>query len=134
MGEIIVDKEDPLVVYLIVRGSLNMSTGKIGAQCGHGIQKLLVYYFTIKNIIVERDEQEAIFWDNTSDWMDADSRKVSLIADDKEFERIKEDYPDHFLVKDNGITEVEPGSETLICLRPIFKSKRSKTLKRLRAL
>jgi peptidyl-tRNA hydrolase, PTH2 family len=131
MGEIIKDK-DPLVVYLIIRASLNMSTGKIGAQCGHGIQKLLLSYFNLS--FTDKSEKDTEFVKLTSAWIDADSRKVSLIADDKEFERIKEDYPDHFLIKDNGLTEVEPGSETLICLRPMLKSTRSKILKRLQAL
>jgi peptidyl-tRNA hydrolase, PTH2 family len=125
---------DPLLVYLIVRQSLNMSAGKIAAQAGHGIQKLLINYFEIKNATVEGDEKEAIFWDNTSDWMDQNSRKVVLVANDQEFEKVKQAYPDHYLIKDNGLTEVPPGSDTLICLRPMHKSAVSKVIKRLQTL
>jgi PTH2 family peptidyl-tRNA hydrolase len=131
---------DPLVVYLIVRESLHMGCGKIAAQCGHGIQKLMLHYFTVQvikvkchdNINLPTDQIE--FVERTSHWLKADSRKVVLSADDESFERIKEIYPHHFLVKDNGLTEVEPGSETIICLHPLYKSTADKVIKRLHSL
>jgi len=35
---------DPIVMYLIVRESLKMGAGKIGAQCGHASQMVLLDY------------------------------------------------------------------------------------------
>jgi peptidyl-tRNA hydrolase len=128
---------DPLVVYLIVRESLNMGVGKIGVQCGHGIQKLLLHYFIVQVAKVKTHDEihlptyEEEFVSLTSAWVKADSRKIAKPANDETFELIKNIYPHHFLVKDNGLTEVEPGSETLICLRPLYKSTVDKTIKQL---
>ena len=38
------DQEDPIVMYLIVRESLNMSIGKTAAQVGHAVQMLHLKY------------------------------------------------------------------------------------------
>lgn len=35
---------DPIVMYLIVRESLGMGPGKVGAQCGHAAQMILLEY------------------------------------------------------------------------------------------
>lgn len=36
------DGEDSLVVYLLVRTDLRMGKGKIGVQCGHAIENLII--------------------------------------------------------------------------------------------
>ena len=41
-------QKDPWVQYLIVRKSLQMSTGKISAQVGHGVQKIDLAYMKLK--------------------------------------------------------------------------------------
>ncbi len=41
-------QEDPIVMYLIVHESLNMSTGKTAAQCAHSSQMLTLKYFDMK--------------------------------------------------------------------------------------
>ena len=38
------NQTDPLVMYLVVRESLHMTTGKIAAQCAHASQMLLMSY------------------------------------------------------------------------------------------
>ena len=66
-------------------------------------------------------------------WMDvnvSNSRKILLTASNKEFEQIKSEY-NAIVVKDAGLTELDPGTETVLVLYPLLKDERSKILKRL---
>ena len=143
---------DPLTCYIIVRRELNMSIGKACAQVGHATQLLTIKYFDLRKearnlqkILVQphlatdeiRKNNEAISKKIVimNDWMASGYRKVVLGADDKEFEKIKLEYKaDMVLIVDAGLTELISGSETVICLPPILKSKCSNTLKRLQVL
>ncbi len=60
-------------------------------------------------------------------------RKVVLGADDKEFEKIKTELK-CFVVTDAGLTELEPGTETVISLWPMFKNGAPKFIKKLQVL
>jgi peptidyl-tRNA hydrolase, PTH2 family len=113
--------DDPIVMYLIVRKSLNMGVGKIAAQCGHAVQLLLE----------SKPESETF-----TIWNDKDNggmRKIVLSASDNEWEKLKEKY-NPFIVLDAGITEVAAGSETVMALLPMYRSQRCNVLKRLRCL
>lgn len=147
-------QEDPIVMYLVVRESINMSIGKTAAQCAHSSQMLQMKYEEIKNAsrdlqkqisqLVENDKkgmlseykaiapQISIF----GEWMASSFRKVVLKADEKEWQRLKEEIKiqSHVIVRDAGLTELEPGTETVIGLWPIRKSQVSKTVKRLQVL
>jgi peptidyl-tRNA hydrolase len=59
-----------------------------------------------------------------------------LKADEKEWIKLKQEIKDqpHVIVRDAGLTELEPGTETVIGLWPVRKSKRSKTVARLQVL
>jgi len=120
------ETDDPIVLYLIIRESLNMSTGKIAAQVGHAVQKIC------DEIDFFNREVEDLYYD----WIwHHQNAKVVLRADDKEWEKIKEEYKDRMvLVIDAVRTEIKAGSETCIGLCPMRKSERSKTLKRLQLL
>jgi peptidyl-tRNA hydrolase len=133
------DQNDPIVLYLIVRESLNMGAGKIAAQCGHGVQKILIRYFTALTLKAKLHtdlsvgEEEHI--QDTKDWLgNHASRKVVLKANEEEWAAVKEEYAGCVIIKDAGLTEVAAGTDTLISLWPQVKSKRSKTLKALRPL
>ena len=115
--------KDPIIVYLIVRESLNMGAGKIAAQVGHGIQMLMATYYDAGCKNSEIIQQ----------WIKSAYRKVVLRADDKQFERIKQEL-DCFLVIDAGLTQISSGSETVICLWPQRKSCVSKLISRLQLL
>ena len=41
------DQEDPWIMYLIVRESLNMSAGKIAAQVGHAVGIIYESYYDL---------------------------------------------------------------------------------------
>ena len=146
------NQEDPTIMYLIVREDLGMSIGKTAAQCAHASQMLTLKYFTIlqsrcsltkmysttdlkTNILVENvqlKEKMSLF----DAWLDSSFRKVVLKADDKEWEKIKEHFvsDDRVLVIDAGLTELEPGSETVIGLWPMKRSNVPKIIKRLQVL
>jgi len=130
---------DPIVLYIIVRKSLGMDVGKIAAQVGHGVGMLLGRYHVLadgldhdlwaKDFIEEATRKVLI----TSEWLKTSYRKVVLEANDKDWERLKEQL-DVFLVKDAGLTEVDPGSETVLIPWPMKKSEAPKIIQRLQVL
>ncbi len=129
--------EDPLVMYLVVRESLNMGAGKVGAQCGHAVQLIMLEWLKLHMATANLNEKEKNQYNKFNDWMNKKTngsfRKVVLRADDKEWEKIKKEL-DHILVTDAGLTEVLAGSETCIALFPMKKSERPKVIKRLQTL
>jgi PTH2 family peptidyl-tRNA hydrolase len=148
-------QEDPIVMYLIVHETLDMSTGKTAAQCAHASQMLTLQYFhlkefskqTQKEIIAKPDAvaldrlkllyaNMAPFISIMGEWLQGSFRKVVLKADDKEWNKLKEEFKDKnmVLVVDAGLTEIPSGSETVIGLWPMRKSQVPKTVKRLQVL
>jgi len=129
------DQDDPLVMYFIIRESLNMGKGKIGAQCAHAAQMIILKYaqLAIHKSTEILDDTEFKKYNITREWLEGSFRKVVLRADDKEFEKVKEQL-DCFLVRDGGLTEIAAGSETVLVLWPMKKSERPKTIKRLQIL
>jgi peptidyl-tRNA hydrolase len=128
------ENDDPIVLYLIVRESLNMSCGKIGAQIGHGVQHILIHYFRAQVLKVKAHNDDKFPAEElehikiTTEWLSNSSTKIVKVATDEEWVQIKEEYKDYDVVKDAGFTEVAPGSETLITLWPQHKSKASQTI------
>ena len=145
------DQGDPLVMYIIVRDSLNMGAGKVAAQVAHGVGMLLGCYWRMAlhaqrvratGLLDHGYEgaagEEAYARETakrtiTEEWLQSSYRKVVLRADDKEWEKLKANH-DGFLVRDAGLTEVEPGSETVFVLWPMRKSSAPKLISRLRVL
>lgn len=141
---------DPIIMYLIVRKSLNMSAGKTAAQCAHASQMLTIKYFEQKlkqktnfgfigktNLITGTqviDEHAMLNQNMFEEWLDKSFRKVVLVANDSQFQRMKDMVPNHVVVVDAGLTEIEPGSETVIGLWPMLKSKRPKLVEKLQVL
>lgn len=123
------DQEDPLVMYLIFNETLNMSPQKLAAQCGHAVS--IMYEYLIKECIINGTKTDLL--DTFNLWRDTSFRKIILKADEKEWKKIIEEH-DCIEVTDAGLTEVDPGSKTVLGLFPIRKSQRGRTLKRLRAV
>lgn len=128
---------DPIIMYLIVRESLGMSAGKIGAQCAHASQMALIKHYeqgTMRDSGMLPSEELPRFY-IFQEWLKTSFRKVVLRADDKEWEKVKA-CPDlrFVVVRDAGLTEVEAGSETVIGVFPIKKSECPKVIKRLQVL
>lgn len=130
------DIPDPYVLYIVVRESLTLSAGKVGSQCGHAVDYIWrrVNRFDSRTHVIEADEAVFARLLDFRLWMLGEHGKIILGASDLEFEMVKSEEPDHFLVVDNGHTEVAPKTETCLGLWPRRKSTRSKTLKRLRLL
>lgn len=134
-------QNDPIVLYLIVREELNMSVGKTAAQVGHGVQYMLLHYFKA-SVLKAKTHDDSIFPKNehehiklTTEWLGQGSRKVVLKADENEWGHIKAELGnDLFLVKDNGLTELQPGTETVMALNPMRKSTVPNRIKRLQVL
>lgn len=112
-------KDLELVQYYIVNKDLNMSTGKIAAQCCHGSM-----------LIALRDQSDKKFqlWKSTA------MRKVVLKGTLKEIKKIKELIPNSILIIDNGYTEIEPNSETVLVLPVMTREESRKIVGRLRLL
>ena len=144
--------DDPLVMYLIVRESLNMGAGKVGAQCGHAVQLIMLEWINMQKLVASRmisdsinrkidvpcaNDKQVENYNKFNDWVDRKTngsfRKVVLRAKDKEWEKIKNEL-DHVIVVDAGLTEVAAGSETVIALWPMRKSERPPLIKRLQVL
>jgi peptidyl-tRNA hydrolase len=133
-------KEDPIVLYLIVRESLNMSAGKACAQVGHAVQNIMMHYFAaqvlkakVKDTTLPTVELDHITI--TTAWLGQDARKVVLKASEKEWAALLLELGTNcVVVKDNGLTEIAAGSQTVIAIWPNYKSKRSNIVKWMSAL
>lgn len=142
---------DPIVMYLIVKESLEMSIGKTAAQCAHGSQMLQLKFNTLEKELANLENLEETFGSlNPSEgaareaihpqyyifqqWLDTSFRKVVLRANDHQFERLKKECPNHIVVVDAGITEIAPGSETVLGLWPMHRSTCPKYLTKIQVL
>ena len=137
------DQEDPIVMYLIVRESLKMGAGKLGAQCGHAAQIALLQYTQEERDWLEEHREDVeeptppphleIFYD----WLNDSFRKVTLKADDKEWKKVQDAFVEgvtRFTVIDAGLTEIPAGSQTVMAIWPMRRSQRPKILQKLQAL
>jgi len=137
------ENQDPYVMYLIVRESINMSIGKTAAQCAHASQMLQLKFDQLRNSskiwnppTIKDFYQSNNIIINFEQWISNSFRKVVLKADEKEWEKIKQLIPDseRILVVDAGLTELAPSTETVIGLFPMKKSERLKIIKKLQVL
>jgi len=128
------NQEDPIIMYLIVRESLGMSIGKTAAQCAHASQMLQLKFNDLeKELYTDLDFLNTIYI--FRNWLNSSFRKVVLKADDKEWIKLKSDLEKYdVIVVDAGLTEIISGSETVIGLWPMYKSKVGKLVKRLQVL
>lgn len=134
---------DPIVMYLIVKESLEMSIGKTAAQCAHGSQMLQLKFNKLQNEVTNAIKdlsvepnwiQEYPEYFIYSQWLETSFRKVVLRANDYQFERLKKECPNHIVVVDAGITEIAPGSETVLGLWPMYRSTCPKYLTKIQVL
>jgi peptidyl-tRNA hydrolase, PTH2 family len=127
------DEEDPLCLRFVVRKSLEISSPKLAIQCAHAMQLVMLRYLRYyTNPDCNESEEELSRCKNLKEWLVYPYRKALLVADDKEWEKLKTEIP-VFLVKDAGINEVDPGTETVLALWPMRKSEAPKLVKRLQA-
>lgn len=141
---------DPIVMYLIVKESLGMSMGKTAAQCAHASQMLQLKYSEIERRsktsfgligkidpstgILVVDNESIAAQDLFEKWLATSFRKVVLKANDHQFERLKTECHNHIVVVDAGITEIAPGSETVLGIWPMYRSTCPKYLTKIQIL
>lgn len=125
---------DPVVMYLVIRTSLGMNAGKVGASCGHAVQEMVRFFYTDRMI-------STVDWRSFHDWLHEDApsyAKIVLGASDAEFDTVKEYVsPDrylHHLVADRGFSQVPEGAETCLGVWPMRKSKALDCLRVLKPL
>jgi len=137
LAQVRAEQGDPLVQYYIVRTDITMSAGKIGAQIAHGAQMFVLRYEELvgrsKNEMTPlKPEYEALIG-VVKEWFSGSFRKVVLGGKKKDFEKIIAEL-NVFLVRDAGLTEVEPNTETVLVTWPLRKSTQPKCLSRLQVL
>jgi peptidyl-tRNA hydrolase len=129
--------EDPIVLYVVIRELLGMGAGKIAAQSCHASNAILLRYFKAELLKAKcvkcgtefpATEEEHIRL--TKEWLHYQTIIVKQ-ADEAEWQRMKEENPDCYVVIDAGHTEVPAHSETAIGLWPRRKSNAGKLIKRL---
>jgi len=134
-------KLDPIALYIVVRESLAMGMGKGCAQSGHAVEKVIDLFYELDRHLYMGNL--GVFWGTEEEfarhsvyreWKKNGSRKITLVANEKEWEALKQEYgKDANIVIDAGITDLVPGTETMMAFWPRYKSARSKSLKRLRS-
>lgn len=122
------NEEDPIVMYFVVRESLEMSKGKVAAQCAHAAQMIVLKY--VQEICKTNTEASNVFYL----WLHSSFRKVVLKADEKEWGKLKKLSEMQEIVVDAGLTEVKPNSETVMVFWPVAKSRANKLIKKLQVL
>lgn len=148
-------------MYNVVRRSLKLSAGKVGAQVGHAVmylcQEVIPEHWPSKEMVElqslvrtglivpeelarlktlrEEDRKRSARCQIAHEWMKTPTHtKITLGATDEEFAQVSAEHPHHFLVIDFGFTEVEPNTMTTIGLWPMRKSARSPLLLSLKPL
>ena len=102
-------KKDKMMI--VMRTDLDMGTGKMIAQAGHAIVKL---------VWTNMDEVDG---DPLTSWVDSGMKKVCVAADSEEVllqtvAKAKELNIPVYLVTDSGLTQVEPGTKTCAAIGP----------------
>ncbi len=97
-----------IVIYLVVRNDLNMSPGKVAAQCGHGVE-----------LALNQGRRYAPKWTP----VDPPCAKIVLGADLQQMQELLETISTihKCVVIDEGRTETEPGTMTVVSLIPMPK-------------
>ncbi len=126
------DDKNRSLMYFVVRSSLDMSPGKLAAQCCHGVSIVSNYYSNLMTL-QEMKEEESQKLDEYRDWLKTGYGKVVLTANENQWNKLKKEE-NCLIVVDSGLTELEPGTETVAVFPPMKKEKRSKLLKRLQVL
>lgn len=135
LAQIRANQDDPIIQYYIVKSDINMTIGKVCAQIAHAAQMSIFGYYNAceKCKVIPAGGKPLINKEITEQWLAGSFRKVVVKAKTKDFNKIKEEV-DVFVVRDAGLTEVDPGTETVMCTWPMRKSTVPKSLQRLRLL
>ncbi len=101
---------DPPTMAFLCRSDLQLSPGKLAVQCAHAAVESLQRAKKTHSRMVQR-------------WKEGSSRKVCLAVDDETeleyfLELVQEASLPFALIKDAGLTEVPPGTVTVLGIGP----------------
>jgi len=92
----------------IVNADLKMGKGKIAAQVAHAAVELALKLFHKNRNLLER-------------WLGEGQKKIVVKASEKEILQLLMDLPgecDYVVIRDAGLTQIPPGSLTVVGLAP----------------
>jgi peptidyl-tRNA hydrolase len=115
--EMPIAQQDPTLLYLIVRQSLENNHNKICSQIGDAVQHILIHYFKAQLLKVKlKDEPlpkvEEAHIIGMINWFSNNSSKIIKKANEEDWHFIKKNTPDILIIKD-----IE-ANETIIALWP----------------
>ncbi|KAF0693676.1 Aste57867_15379 [Aphanomyces stellatus] len=109
-----IDDSEPLKMVLVIRTDLNMSVGKVGAQCGHAT--LGAYKLAVK-----RTERTVASWEASGQAkivlrVDSEADLLHLATQAQGAKLV------HYIVVDAGRTEIAPDTKTVLAIGPAARS------------
>lgn len=116
---------DELIQYFIVNKDLNMSTGKIAAQCSH-VATIVAIKESDWNI-VGMDKVKIFF-----NWYNDNQKKIVLQAHEKDLQNLVDEG--FYYIRDNGLTEIPANSLTCVSLGVMTRAEAKPYVKRLQLL
>jgi PTH2 family peptidyl-tRNA hydrolase len=111
---------DEPTLYILVNQDLKMSRGKLGAQIGHAVQDIVSQ--ALKQTYHPSRRRLSFDLSTYHGWDKGSSRKIILKAPQAVLQTHLDD-PDSVAVYDEGRTEVEPDSLTVIAWFPTCDGK-----------
>jgi PTH2 family peptidyl-tRNA hydrolase len=145
------DKDEEVVMYIIVNSDLKMGKGKIAAQVGHIVQRIVMscirldssiekqkrwFYLGAKEQTLKRLARDIVQMTNDNslfkEWLVSSYPKVILKASLSEYSDLMRDR--HYAVYDEGRTQIADGSLTVIGFFPMRRKDAPKRIKELKLL
>ena len=129
--------EDEVVMYIIVNSDLGMSKGKIAAQVGHVVMHLVREGEELYNNRKISDITTPLGFkiQDYIIWWSGSYTKVVLKADSKTLFHIMKKYvSDVQYQRDEGRTQIEPGSLTVVGFFPMRRKDTPDEIKKLKLL
>jgi PTH2 family peptidyl-tRNA hydrolase len=137
-----------LVQYYIVDSELKMRKGKIAAQCAHGavyfsssLKFRLSSFIPMKFLNLMEDlssnyhiENNVLSMKRIKEWGNGLNKKIVLKGNQDIMDKVMLFYPDSIEVIDEGLTDVEKGTRTVVVLPLIDKNKAPLWIKELKTL
>lgn len=127
--------KDELIQYIVINSALDMSPGKIGAQCGHAVSLMCMKYCALKRIQPVWPPGGDLYNKivRVESWAENNYTKIIKKAKGKQFQALKE-LGGEFVVVDLGRTELDGENETAIGFWPMRREECPKELEKLRLL
>ena len=104
------------IMYLIVNNDLNMSKGKIAAQVGHIVESITEELVKAE-IFSSNQTKKKSFLEDYNLWKRVGRAKIVLKANQNEIKELSR-LDDARYIIDSGLTQVQPGSMTVIGFLP----------------